>query len=184
MTTRLDPVPSDLRRKAEQLLLKHGHSTASSLSFSFHKILTQSQDVTDQHLHAAPIGKAQALDILDFAEQPSSPQFPDMSDVGNQQALPRSTRRVTAVEPGEPFDKLRKGSPETPSDYFRAYVLSVVAPKWLRLGDLLHSIFSSSSVIPRIITAFIYFATNCIDIMTPQRDDSFIIKRSLDNEQA
>jgi aspartate ammonia-lyase len=51
----------------------------------------------------------------------------------------------------------------------------VVVAMWVRLGYLLHNVFSSS-VIPRKVNPVICAGTNCIDIRAMQRDDLSVSK--------
>jgi len=170
VTPTLTPASTDLERKAKELVLKDRHRTTDGFGFSIHKVPAQAQDVADQHLQAVPIGKAHVLDILDFVEQLSRAQFPEVTAVGNQQGLPGSTGRVAAVEPGKPFRQFWKGPGETSTHYLGADACSVVVATWVRLSYLLHNAFSSS-VIPRRVNSVI---TNYVDIRRLQRDYSFV----------
>ena len=177
MKALLTRASTGLQRKGMQLVLKHRHRSTDGFGFSIHKVLAQAQDVADQHLQTVPIGKPHVLDILDFVEQLSRAQSPDVTDVGNQQGLPGSTYRVTLVEPVKPFHQFREGLTESSTDHFGAYALSAVTVLWVHLGNLVHY-FLSRSVIPRSVNSVIYGAANCIDIRRLQRDDTFI-KRSM-----
>ncbi len=136
MKALLTPASTDLQRKGKELVLKHRHRTTDGFGFSIHKVPAQAQDVADQHLQAVPIGKPHVLDILDFVEQLSRAQSPDVTDVGNQQGLPCSARRVATVEPGKPFGQFWKGSAETSTHNLGADAWSVVVATWVRLGYL------------------------------------------------
>src|ERR1700678_4098843 len=112
MIATLARASTGLQRKGMQLVLKHRHRTTYGFGFSLHKVPAQAQDVADQHLQAVPIGKPHVLDILDFVEQLSRAQSPDVTDVGNQQGWPDSALRVATVEPGKPFRQFWKGFTE------------------------------------------------------------------------
>ena len=167
------PASTDLERKAKELVLKHRHRTTDCFGFSIHKVPTQAQDVADQHLQAVPIGTPHVLDILDFVEQLSRAQSAEVTDVGNQQGLPGSARRVATVEPGKPFRQFWKRPAETSTHDLGADTWSVVVATWVRLSYLLHNVFSSF-VIPRNVNAVICAGTNRIDIRSLQRDYSFV----------
>lgn len=87
----------------------------------------QAENVAEQHLQVLRGGYAEPLDVCRFAQQLLHAGRADTVAPALQQRLPRSTRRVTAVEPGEPGGQFGKSAAKAKVDHVHVKLRRLVS---------------------------------------------------------